>query len=167
MVSLSKAIHKMQRSKEKGFTLIELMIVVAIIGILAAIAIPNFLRFQAKSKQGEAKTNLGAIGTTAEAFRAENDTYVTDFNGLGWAPQGSTRYSYYYGTDTIARTVTPSGGATLSMPGAVAAATTAFTTGACGDIDSDTAADGWEYNNVRRLWSSQDDVSAGTSTGCG
>ena len=50
------------RSK-KGFTLIELMIVVAIIGILAAIAIPNFLRFQAKSKQSEAKTNLGGIFT--------------------------------------------------------------------------------------------------------
>ena len=52
----------MLRSK-KGFTLIELMIVVAIIGILAAIAIPNFLKFQAKSKQSEAKTNLGAIFT--------------------------------------------------------------------------------------------------------
>ncbi len=50
------------RSK-KGFTLIELMIVVAIIGILAAIAIPNFLKFQAKSKQSEAKSNLGAIFT--------------------------------------------------------------------------------------------------------
>ncbi|MBI3622114.1 MAG: prepilin-type N-terminal cleavage/methylation domain-containing protein, partial [Nitrospirae bacterium] len=61
---------------KKGFTLIELMIVVAIIGILAAIAIPNFLRFQAKSKQAEAKTNLGAIGTTAESYRAERDFYV-------------------------------------------------------------------------------------------
>ena len=48
---------------KKGFTLIELMIVVAIIGILAAIAIPNFLKFQAKSKMSEAKTNLGAIYT--------------------------------------------------------------------------------------------------------
>lgn len=45
----------------KGFTLIELMIVVAIIGILAAIAIPNFLTYQLKSRQSEARTNLGGI----------------------------------------------------------------------------------------------------------
>ena len=57
----------MLRSK-KGFTLIELMIVVAIIGILAAIAIPNFLQFQAKSKQSEAKTNLGGIFTAEIAY---------------------------------------------------------------------------------------------------
>jgi type IV pilus assembly protein PilA len=47
--------------KQEGFTLIELMIVVAIIGILAAIAIPNFLTYQLKSRQSEARTNLGGI----------------------------------------------------------------------------------------------------------
>ncbi|RYZ36388.1 MAG: prepilin-type N-terminal cleavage/methylation domain-containing protein [Myxococcaceae bacterium] len=56
--------------KKGGFTLIELMIVVAIIGILAAIAIPNFIRFQAKSKQSEAKTNLKAIFTAQKAYFA-------------------------------------------------------------------------------------------------
>ena len=50
--------------KQEGFTLIELMIVVAIIGILAAIAIPNFLQYQMKSRQSEAKTNLMAIKTS-------------------------------------------------------------------------------------------------------
>ncbi|MEK6537641.1 MAG: prepilin-type N-terminal cleavage/methylation domain-containing protein, partial [Nitrospirota bacterium] len=79
----------MKMDREKGFTLIELMIVVAILGILAAIAIPNFMRFQAKSKQSEAKTNLGAIGTTAEAWRTEKDTYIATVAELGWAPQGS------------------------------------------------------------------------------
>ena len=56
---------------QKGFTLIELMIVVAIIGILAAIAIPNFLQYQLKSRQSEAKTNLQAIKTSEVAFQAE------------------------------------------------------------------------------------------------
>ena len=62
------------RSK-KGFTLIELMIVVAIIGILAAIAIPNFLRFQAKSKQSEAKGNLGGIYTAEISWQGEHNFF--------------------------------------------------------------------------------------------
>src|SRR5437660_10425600 len=61
---------------QKGFTLIELMIVVAIIGILAAIAIPNFLQYQMKSRQSEAKTNLGAIQTSEVAFQAEKGCYI-------------------------------------------------------------------------------------------
>ena len=85
------------RSK-KGFTLIELMIVVAIIGILAAIAIPNFLRFQAKSKQSEAKTNLGGIFTAQTSYFGEKNTYGT-FNHIAWAPIGQSQiYTYYSGS---------------------------------------------------------------------
>jgi type IV pilus assembly protein PilA len=62
--------------KQEGFTLIELMIVVAIIGILAAIAIPNFLQYQLKSRQSEAKTNLQAIKTSEVAFQAERGCYI-------------------------------------------------------------------------------------------
>ena len=147
----------------KGFTLIELMIVVAIIGILAAIAIPNFLRFQAKSKQAEAKTNLGAIGTTAEAYRTEFDSYCADFNDLGWAAQGNTRYAYYYSdctvVDEIVAVVTPSGGATLAAPACTATTVTQFTAGASGDIDKDTTEDDWCYADTRELWNALNDVS--------
>ena len=65
-----------QLKGHKGFTLIELMIVVAIIGILAAIAIPNFLTYQLKSRQAEAKTNLQAIKTSEVAFQAERGCYI-------------------------------------------------------------------------------------------
>src|SRR5678816_3311717 len=61
---------------QKGFTLIELMIVVAIIGILAAIAIPNFLQYQLKSRQSEAKVNLQAIKTSEVSFQAERGCYI-------------------------------------------------------------------------------------------
>ena len=63
--------------KAKGFTLIELMIVVAIIGILAAIAIPNFLRYQLRSKFAELKTNVEAIVKSEESLRQSERVLCT------------------------------------------------------------------------------------------
>ncbi|HEX9191677.1 MAG TPA: prepilin-type N-terminal cleavage/methylation domain-containing protein [Candidatus Deferrimicrobiaceae bacterium] len=162
------------RSK-KGFTLIELMIVVAIIGILAAIAIPNFLRFQAKSRQSEAKTNLGGIFTAQTAYLGEHNRYGT-FTEIAWAPIGtSQRYTYYSGSNVAGGTsgtgdfvaapapigqiawqtvngVTP--GQTVPA-GAVAGQ---FTAGAIGNVDTDATNDIWAMTENRALRNVQDDV---------
>jgi len=58
-----------------GFTLIELLIVVAIIAILAAIAVPNFLEAQTRSKVSRAKADMRSIGTSLEAYAVDNNKY--------------------------------------------------------------------------------------------
>jgi len=138
----------MNRNKStKGFTLIELMIVVAIIGILAAIAIPNFLRFQLKSKSSEGKVNLAAIRTAEESYYAEYGLYIAaaaspaasgqnlkvpfvdagaagaSFNDIGWSPEGDVFFQY-----------------AVALQG-----TTGYTADASADIDADGTAQVWGY----------------------
>ena len=105
--------------RRKGFTLIELMIVVAIIAILASIAIPQYKKFQLKAKTSEAKSNIGAIRSAEETYSAEHDVYkvipnvpdnvpgaqaadwtstgngVAGFDDIGFKPAGKVYYAYW------------------------------------------------------------------------
>ena len=89
--------------KSQGFTLIELMVVVAIIAVLTMLAVPTFTTFIAKAKRTEAYTNLHVLYAAQKGYWAEHGTYTTQLSGadgLGWQPTGykggGAQENFYY-----------------------------------------------------------------------
>ena len=81
------------KKSQLGFSLVELMVVVAIIGILATVAVPQVNKFIAKARQSEAKTNLAALYTANKAFFVEYNAYAGCFQAIGYVPEGQLRYN--------------------------------------------------------------------------
>ena len=136
---------RVHRGRE-GFTLVELMIVVALIGVLSAIAIPSFLSYQARSRRAESYANLASMAVLQKSAAATTGAYVDSgnafpddapygglgagvmnwdaasqnaFSELGWEPDGDVRYSYQSNTTN---------GCTCTV---------CFTATAYGDVDAD------------------------------
>jgi type IV pilus assembly protein PilA len=128
--------------------LVELVIALAIIGVLSAAAIPSFLRYQLRSRSSEALVNLNAIGTSQAIYFAEYGTFLgvaspvpasapgssrspwtlgSNFDTLGWAPEGSVQFQY--------QVVADSG----------AAGSVRFTAEARGDVDGDGQPSFWAF----------------------
>jgi prepilin-type N-terminal cleavage/methylation domain-containing protein len=134
------------RKTEHGFTLTELVVVVAIVGILAMLAIPVFGNLLKRSKTSEVKACLGEIRILEEGYRAQNDTYVgcppmleipaglhtgdsperDNMDLIGFYPQGLTRYSY---------TIDSADSATFTASGE-------------GNLDRDLDTDRWVINET-------------------
>ena len=139
------------RRRWKGFTLVELTIVIAVIAVLAAIAIPRFMRSSTKTKQSEAQVILKQIYTLQRAYRQEKDTYYPSdgstivvqpggtFGSLGVELMPSAYYSY---SVTATRT---------------SFAATAGSKGASG-LDDDPTLDVWTIDQTGKLTCVSDDA---------
>lgn len=97
-----------KRTSQKGFSLVELMVVVAIIGVLASIAVPQVNKFIAKARQSEAKTNLSSYYTSQKAFQSEYGVFDPRFLAIGFSPAGELRYNV--GVTQTAPLATPANG---------------------------------------------------------
>jgi type IV pilus assembly protein PilA len=149
---------------QKGFTLIELMVVVSVLGIVSAIAVPNYLRYQAKSRQSEARVNLGGIFVAELAFFGENSRF-SNFNDIGYRPAATTnRYAYRAhgtnaaGVDTGVQVIVPGVGNDEGENLVVASASSlgGFTATATANLDQDVMIDMWHINDLKQNIQSPD-----------
>lgn len=148
--------------KKSGFTLVELMVVVAIIALLSLIALPKYWRFHAKAKRAEVYLNLSALHTAEKLYWAEHSKYSDKIAGpdsIGWQPDGQSNYTYgFSGTPNINYVLGKLGKDTGALSQSFAN-NTGFIAVAVGDIDGDGKLDVITINENREIKIIQDDLS--------
>ncbi len=133
------------RRNMRGITLIELMMVVVIISILAAFALPNYQEFSARAKRNEAKAALLQIATNQERFYLNNNTFTLDMTALGFSADPFTTDTGSYVIDvTSADATNYSATATYLLGGSEAAKCLTFTVDGRGAKTSGPEGDCWE-----------------------
>lgn len=81
---------------QKGFALIELMVVVAILSVIAALTVPRFLRHQTATRQEECHRNLKSLVQAEKEFFEKNQEYTDNLKTLGWGPEAQRWYEYRF-----------------------------------------------------------------------
>jgi prepilin-type N-terminal cleavage/methylation domain-containing protein len=147
--------------KKLGFSLIELMVVVAIMAFLAMIAVPNFSRFLAKAKRAEAYINLSALYAAEKAYYAEHGKYsdmLSGEGGIGWQPSGNINYTYGFSgaegkNNFVGKLGATSNNLQMSRVGA-----DGFIAVAAGDIDGDGDVDILTVDENNNIVIAKDDL---------
>lgn len=144
---VAEVISVLHKTRNRGFTLIELMIVVVIIGLLAALAIPRFMAVSTKNKQSEARLILKQIYVSQRAFRqAGNSYFLTGASASAASP---------FGFRDITIEISPTSLYTYSINGDANAFTATATSGA---LDDDPAPDIWQIDDAGKLVCMSDDA---------